>query len=65
MAVSLQYRNKLLALFIVAKSFLANAIAIDNVNINIAQHPNNIIIWVILFISFIILYLIVITLSIE
>ena len=39
--------------------------AIDNVNINIAQHPNNIIIWVIIFINFIILYLIVITLSIE
>ena len=39
---------------IVAKSPLVNAIAIDNVNINIAQHPSTIIICVIIFISFII-----------
>lgn len=51
--------------FIVAKSFLANAIAIDNVNINIAQHPSTIMICVIIFISFIILYLTIIILSTE
>ncbi len=45
---------------IVAKSPLVNAIAIDNVNINIAQHPSTIMICVIIFISFIILYLIII-----
>jgi hypothetical protein len=48
-----------------AVSFLINVINTNNINIDIAQHPSNIMFCVIIFISFIILYLIVITLSIE
>lgn len=56
MAVSLQYRNKLLALYTCANTFLINVINTNNINIDIAQHPSNIMFCVIIFISFIIFF---------